>query len=544
MVLIVHEISSIKMEAKNVQFLCLLRIPSTVVQDNEVCKFGYHLAVPTEQLEKTSAENGEEIDHVEHIQRSVQRASSTPHVIAMVGLPARGKTYISKKLSRYLNWIGINTKVFNLGDYRRKEAVKAKENVYTNHCVFDPENKEGRAMRERVCHLGLEDVLSWLDNDNGEVAIFDATNTTRDRRSFLYNRVVVEKGYKLFFIESLCDDKTIVDSNIKEVKVTSPDYVTYDKDKVYDDFMERIKHYESQYQSLDEELEPNFSFLKIFNAGSKFTVHKHEGHIQSRIVYYLMNVKITPRTIYLTRHGESYNNITGKIGGDSSLSARGEEFSRQLAEYIEEVVKEHPNLLVWTSWMKRTISTAKYIPLVQERWKALNEIDSGVCDDLTYEEIKNQWPQDFRARDVDKFRYRYPRGESYEDLISRLEPVIMELERQDCVMIVGHQAVNRCLLGYFLEVSEEDLPWQEVPLHSVIKLSPKAYGCQSELIRFDVASVSTHRPKPDVPGQLEKRFLNGVQIANRRASLQTEYSNPMLLKQQLRIENERKISYS
>ena len=77
------------------------------------------------------------------------------------------------------------------------------------------------------------------------------------------------------------------------------------------------------------------------------------------------------------------------------------------------------------------------------RWKALNEIDSGVCDDLTYEEIKNQWPQDFRARDVDKFRYRYPRGESYEDLISRLEPVIMELERQDCVMIVGHQAVNR-----------------------------------------------------------------------------------------------------
>lgn len=33
-----------------------------------------------------------------------------PHVIAMVGLPARGKTYISKKLSRYLNWIGINTR--------------------------------------------------------------------------------------------------------------------------------------------------------------------------------------------------------------------------------------------------------------------------------------------------------------------------------------------------------------------------------------------------------------------------------------------------
>ena len=38
-------------------------------------------------------------------------STSTPHVIALVGLPARGKTYISKKLSRYLNWIGVNTKV-------------------------------------------------------------------------------------------------------------------------------------------------------------------------------------------------------------------------------------------------------------------------------------------------------------------------------------------------------------------------------------------------------------------------------------------------
>lgn len=49
-------------------------------------------------------------------------------------------------------------------------------------------------MRERICHRGLEDVLGWLDNENGEVAIFDATNTTRERRTYLYNRVVVEKG--------------------------------------------------------------------------------------------------------------------------------------------------------------------------------------------------------------------------------------------------------------------------------------------------------------------------------------------------------------
>lgn len=37
------------------------------------------------------------------------------------------------------------------------------------------------------------------------------------------------------------------------------------------------------------------------HTGEKVVVHKHEGHIQSRIVYYLMNIHITPRTIYLSR---------------------------------------------------------------------------------------------------------------------------------------------------------------------------------------------------------------------------------------------------
>lgn len=40
---------------------------------------------------------------------------------------------------------------------------------------------------------------------------------------------------------------------------------------------------------------------------------------------------------------------------------------------------------------------------------------------------------------------------SYEDLVQRLEPVIMELERQENVLVVCHQAVMRCLLAYFLD---------------------------------------------------------------------------------------------
>ena len=50
-----------------------------------------------------------------------------PLVIAMVGLPARGKSYIVKMLIRYLTWIGFETEVFNVGSYRRKIGLAGLE---------------------------------------------------------------------------------------------------------------------------------------------------------------------------------------------------------------------------------------------------------------------------------------------------------------------------------------------------------------------------------------------------------------------------------
>lgn len=88
---------------------------------------------------------------------------------------------------------------------------------------------------------------------------------------------------------------------IQEVKVSSPDYVNMNTDNVLRDFLLRIEHYQEKYQVLDEVTEKELSYMKIYNTGEKVVVHKHEGHIQSRIVYYLMNIHITPRTIYLTR---------------------------------------------------------------------------------------------------------------------------------------------------------------------------------------------------------------------------------------------------
>jgi len=411
-------------------------------------------------------------------------ASSTPHVIAMVGLPARGKTYISKKMARYLNWIGMETKVFNLGDYRRVRTIQGtkegRERLDRDHQFFDHSNPEGMRIREEVCKEALEDVFAWLA-EGGEVAVFDATNTTRQRRELLHSKVVTEMGYKLFFVESICEDKATIEANIREVKVTSPDYVAMgDKNEAVNDFKKRIAHYEDQYQTLDETLEPDLSFLKIFNCGKKVSVYQHEGHIQSRIVYFLMNLHLQPRTIYLCRHGQSEYNAAGRLGGDSGLTECGRQYSRKLGQYINSL--QDPSLVVWTSWLRRTVETAQHIKGRQERWKTLNEIDAGDCSGLTMEEIKAKFPKELQNRDKDKFFYRYPNGESYEDLVARMEPVIMELERKETVVVVGHQAVLRCLLGYLLEVDEEHMPWLEVPLHTVMKLTPVAYGCKKEEI--------------------------------------------------------------
>lgn len=49
-----------------------------------------------------------------------------------------------------------------------------------------------------------------------------------------------------------------------------------------------------------------------------------------------------------------------------------------------------------------------------------------------------------------------------------------------------------------LFVLSEDLPYIKVPLHTVVKLSPVAYGCKAELIFLDVPAVDTYRPKPPV----------------------------------------------
>ena len=93
-------------------------------------------------------------------------------LLVMVGLPARGKSFLAHRLTNYLSWYGLRTRVFNVGAYRR--AVGGKEDAE----FFDAANKDASATREHLAWTVFSELLQWLTSGKGDVGIFDATNTT------------------------------------------------------------------------------------------------------------------------------------------------------------------------------------------------------------------------------------------------------------------------------------------------------------------------------------------------------------------------------
>jgi broad specificity phosphatase PhoE len=407
--------------------------------------------------------------------------------LAMVGLPARGKSYIARKVARYLSWLGHKTRVFNVGSYRRAHVGSRQPNVF-----FDPDNEAGRTALHDLAMMALDDLFDWLD-DGGEVAIYDATNSTRARRRVVEERCK-ERRIPLVYIESICTDAGIVDANVRLTKLSMPDYAGMDPDEAARDFRARIAHYERVYDPIDDS---DGSYIKIIDVGQKVVLNRIPSYLPGRLVPLLINLHITPRPIWLTRHGESAFNVLGIIGGDADLSPRGEEYAHSLARFVDERLGGEDGLTVWTSTLRRTIQTAAPIAAKPIAFRALDEIDAGICDGMTYEQIREQMPDVYAARKADKFRYRYPRGESYEDVIQRLDPLIIQLERQTApVLLIGHQAVLRALYAYMMDRPPSECPRLELPLHTVIQLTPTAYGCEEQ--RFELV------PRLESDGETER----------------------------------------
>lgn len=141
----------------------------------------------------------------------------------------------AKLITDFIGRFGLKTRVFNVGAYRRK--VGGSEDAE----FFDSTNKAALARREELAWTVLTELLSWLRGGEGDVGIFDATNTTDQRRRLILERCTSTgtvdgtcPTISVLFVESICDDPVVLENNLQQKIVSSPDYARMNPDQVND----------------------------------------------------------------------------------------------------------------------------------------------------------------------------------------------------------------------------------------------------------------------------------------------------------------------
>ena len=276
-------------------------------------------------------------------------------------------------------------------------------------------------------------------------------------------------------------------------------------------YKRRVDRYAVFFETIDDGTHPHegrWCYMKCNHSKKLFVVKNIKGYVMQKVVNFIMNLRTTRHSFYLSRHGQSEYNNLGRIGGDSSLAYHGVKYAGKLAEFVETTITKDANgndrpARLWTSTMKRTKETAQFIKhptlvikpdpedpsldfeWIQMRpkmWHHLDELFAGSCDGMTYEEIEEKYPEEWGRRNTDKLAYRYPRGESYLDVIARLEPIIIEMESsQEPLLIIAHQGILRIIYAFYKNLSRTEAPYISIPLNEVIELNPGAVLCTEKV---------------------------------------------------------------
>jgi 6-phosphofructo-2-kinase len=299
-------------------------------------------------------------------------------LIAMVGLPARGKSYISKAIVRYLQFIGCPARLFNAGNKRRQEGASG-----VGAGFFDASNMDAKAQRERMAMDTLDEALEWIRGVTSPEAgcacgIFDATNTTIARREKVRQRLRREHPpVRLIFLELVCRDDAILQDNYR-MKLSNDDYKGTDPEAALRDFQERVRQYERVYEPVDDavdcrplteapaeakaagvaaDVEAGVETgveagveaaagaaagaaallpgcIQMIDAGRKLIVTQCEGFVVNELLSLLHSIHLGRRCIWITLVGETSNDLQGVLGGDSSLSTDGLEYARAVREHV------------------------------------------------------------------------------------------------------------------------------------------------------------------------------------------------------------------
>jgi 6-phosphofructo-2-kinase/fructose-2,6-biphosphatase 2/6-phosphofructo-2-kinase/fructose-2,6-biphosphatase 4 len=403
-------------------------------------------------------------------------------IVGMCGLPARGKTFVARKLMKYLKWCNISAKVFNIGNYRRQECG-------TSECTaefFDPNNKAAKEAREKCAILALEDMLDFLANKGGFVGIYDGTNSTKERRKKIRDMVRTNQpDTDLIWVECICDDENFIDQNIRKAKLSSPDYIGQDPEVAVADFKKRIEKYKLAYQPIESDEYAGVEYIKSIDMGRTIRARNVCGYLQTRILTFLGNVNVDPRPIYLVRTGETVFDKEKRRGGDSELSDIGRLDAEIVMKILDQEIRNGDmkgmdptkvRILTGTRKHCREMLTALKTPYSIHYLKILDDLDLGVCDGMLEEEIEKKFPLPPEKDKHERSLFSYPRGESYIDLVHRLEPVMMELERTKMpIIVIADCAVLKCLYAYLSKHEIDEVESVKIPQNSLLQLKPDVY---------------------------------------------------------------------
>ncbi|KAG5512410.1 hypothetical protein GH5_08261 [Leishmania sp. Ghana 2012 LV757] len=289
-------------------------------------------------------------------------------VVCMVGLPGRGKSFISKRLMRYINWKGVPCRVFNAGNYRR-QLLGVETTAGAD--FFDPSNPKGAQLRERMAELACEDLVSFIASHSLAVGILDATNTTRKRRAWLSDYFQQEAQryavpYRLLFIESVCNDDAIVTENILRSKCDNDDFKSLkDVSAVISEFRSRILQYEKVYETL--EAEERMPYIKIVDVKRHVILHRVPNGLGSRIAFFLLNLHPIAFPIYVALPGETVGDSRRVYGGEERLTVRGEAYAIALKRFIQDRYVPHMVILHATNYcVLRTLAPLMEGPAEEE----------------------------------------------------------------------------------------------------------------------------------------------------------------------------------
>lgn len=375
--------------------------------------------------------------------------------IIMVGLPARGKSTIAQRLYDGLRAEGIAVRIFNNGELRR-QLLGPQSSLPE---FYRPDNAEGRSRREHLARVNAAAARTWLEEE-GQVAILDATNAGRPRRDFL--RSFLSES-PILYVECVNDDPDLIAASVLR-KSRTPEFSHLDPKEAIASFMERIGYYQSIYSSPRDE----GSFVRVDTLRNRIL----EEITPYRIPFYIrirdVLVSDWVSELHLARHGQSLFNVQGRIGGDAPLTDKGRTQAQALADHFHGTHIPY----VFTSLRRRAKETAA--PICENHPEAtlielpdLDEINAGICDSMRYEDIRTNMPKEFDARSNDKYNYVYPGGEGYATMRERVERGLRKAlflsGGQPGIVIIGHQAVNRLILSLFLFRRTEDVPYIYVP---------------------------------------------------------------------------------